>query len=93
MTPGIVFLFTHCGIRQENPDYFRFNFNNNWNFSITDDSMLSVPEGKTWTLVNLPHTPVIEPLVVNNQWQGICWYKKKFTIPSEYDNKLIVCPV
>jgi len=38
----------------------------------------------------LPHTPRIEPLVVNNQWQGICWYRKNFTIENIYKGKKIV---
>jgi len=32
--------------------------------------------------VFLPHTPRLEPYLVNNQWQGICWYKRNFRIPK-----------
>lgn len=35
-----------------------------------------------WSKTNLPHTTQIEPLIVNNQWQGITWYKKTFNISS-----------
>lgn len=32
--------------------------------------------------VFLPHTPQLEPYIVNDQWQGICWYSKQVDIPS-----------
>ena len=35
--------------------------------------------------VMLPHTPQIEPLVVNEQWQGVCYYFRSFSI--EKNNK------
>jgi beta-galactosidase len=41
-----------------------------------------------WESVALPHTPHIEPLTVLHQWQGICYYKKNFTLP-ETPNKPI----
>lgn len=48
-------------------------FNDAWEFSM--DSLAS-----TWEKVVLPHTPKIEPLIVNNQWQGDAWYKKRFSV-------------
>jgi len=32
--------------------------------------------------VFLPHTPRLEPYLVNDQWQGICWYRKTIRIPE-----------
>lgn len=44
-----------------------------------------------WQSVNLPHTPKIEPLVVNNQWQGIAWYQKTLVVdPKWKDNKIFI---
>ncbi|MEM6339201.1 MAG: glycoside hydrolase family 2 TIM barrel-domain containing protein, partial [Pseudomonadota bacterium] len=45
--------------------------NKDWNFQIGDTI-----DNSDWSKVNIPHTPKIEPLVVNNQWQGVCWYRK-----------------
>ncbi|MEM6362368.1 MAG: glycoside hydrolase family 2 TIM barrel-domain containing protein [Bacteroidota bacterium] len=43
----------------------------NWEFS--SDSL-------SWLNTKLPHAPRIEPLVVNEQWQGDLWYKKSLQI-------------
>jgi beta-galactosidase len=42
-----------------------------------------------WQLVNLPHTPKIEPLIVNDQWQGTSWYQKQLKIDSKWKNNKI----
>lgn len=65
-------------------------FNDSWKFLLVEDeanyskeySAVNVDD-KEWTPVSLPHTANIEPLLVNDQWQGICWYRKKFNI-SKY---------
>ena len=36
--------------------------------------------GQDWMVVDVPHIPKIEPLVVNDQWQGSMWYKKQLDI-------------
>lgn len=57
-------------------------FNEGWMF-IRQDSAISdrilpgnIPNHK-WEEITLPHSAVIEPLVISGrQWTGICWYRK-----------------
>ncbi|HSP40441.1 MAG TPA: glycoside hydrolase family 2 TIM barrel-domain containing protein [Gillisia sp.] len=57
------------------------NFGSNWEFQRLEDSL------KGWETVNIPHTVKIEPLVVNDQWQGIARYRKTIDITSLNDQK------
>ncbi|NLH24738.1 MAG: hypothetical protein GX474_09555, partial [Bacteroidales bacterium] len=51
------------------PDYFKVqDLNTGWEF-------WKDQEPEATREVFLPHTPQLEPYVVNNQWQGICWYR------------------
>ncbi|WP_281990656.1 glycoside hydrolase family 2 protein [Aquimarina aggregata] len=68
--------------------------NKGWKFSIIDETkdldtdIKSIGfDDSTWKTVNLPHTANIEPLKVNNQWQGICWYRKILYLPKDGKNK------
>lgn len=69
------------------------NFNKNWSFKMVKDSINErllfedVKENLNWQLIELPHTPRIEPKIVNNQWQGISWYKKHFTLNEKMKDK------
>jgi beta-galactosidase len=57
------------------PDYFKVqDLNTGWEF-------WKDQEPEATREVFLPHTPQLEPYVVNNQWQGICWYRKVVDIP------------
>ncbi|MBN1950181.1 MAG: DUF4982 domain-containing protein [Bacteroidales bacterium] len=64
--------------------------NGDWYFLI-DSSGASSPdelrEQMQWTRISIPHTPRIEPLVVNDQWQGTCWYRKELEYKPEYKDK------
>ncbi|GAA3617259.1 glycoside hydrolase family 2 TIM barrel-domain containing protein [Flavivirga amylovorans] len=70
--------------------------NSNWKFKRLETSNLSEKgyedtdfDDSDWELVHLPHTAHIEPLVVNNQWQGVCWYRKSIDIPNFTEDKKV----
>ncbi len=78
----------------------KINFNGDWKFyraenSVVDGSLLHLIayDDSAWEDVRLPHTAHIEPLVVNNQWQGNCWYRKRFAAPEKLDDKKVFIEV
>ncbi|NEV93822.1 glycoside hydrolase family 2 protein [Psychroflexus sp. YR1-1] len=60
-----------CKNRTEGFQRTESSFNSDWAFTKDSTSL-------KWETVQIPHTPEIEPLVVNDQWQGDAWYKKTF---------------
>ncbi|MFI3280493.1 MAG: glycoside hydrolase family 2 TIM barrel-domain containing protein [Rikenellaceae bacterium] len=67
------------------------SFNNGWRFSLAenianspDDTKIAAAsfDDSSWSSVALPHTAHLEPILVNDQWQGICWYRKEFKIDN-----------
>lgn len=62
------------------------SINSDWKFIIDTTNSLffgSDFDDSNWEIVSLPHTPKIEPLVVNKQWQGIAWYRKHIFIEKK----------
>ena len=59
------------------------NFGSDWTFTKDSTSL-------NWEKITIPHTAQIEPLVVNNQWQGNCWYQKKFDIERVENEKVLL---
>ena len=92
----ILFIFSCSGQNTEstsmNPRIVD-NFNHDWEFFIDStgykDPYELVHSGNDpgWEQVSIPHTPRIEPLVVNDQWQGDCWYRKSFRYRDEWNNR------
>ena len=62
----------------------KVNFGSDWEFKREEKTTSG------WEKITIPHTAKIEPLVVNNQFQGNCWYQKKFTVPNSKNKKVAV---
>ena len=92
-------LLISCGANKRTEFRRDVNFNTDWKFTLLDSIQSENEENfatekfvdDTWEKVSLPHTAHIEPLVVNNQWQGICWYRKNFKLdPADKDKKILI---
>jgi beta-galactosidase len=73
------------------------NFNQGWRFERTDASTPVTTQSffdpkindETWELVNVPHTVRLEPWNASGgqNFQGICWYRKHFTVEDGWKGK------
>ena len=61
----------------------KINFGSDWEFKREE-------KNANWEKVTIPHTAKIEPLVVNNQFQGTCWYQKKFKVANSNNKKVFL---
>lgn len=71
-------------------------FNSNWQFIKNADTTINnqlfsfVDKTLQWEDISLPHTANIEPVIKTaQQWQGICFYRKFFTLDKADANKHI----
>jgi len=91
-------LFVICiavaGCQESVPlNFEKQKFNEEWLFFLLEEGayedqfLLQDFNDSGWEAVTIPHTPRLEPLVVNDQWQGTCWYRKKFKLPPELKNR------
>jgi len=87
------------------PPFSTTKFDDGWEFIRLDNSPaptgisapanqdlsqeLSTLSDKTWDKVTLPHTAFIEPKDVTDSWQGICYYRKTFTVPADAKGKRV----
>lgn len=68
------------------PRAYEIPLNQHWQFVKAD----TLPnDAAAWQDVSLPHTPRIEPMLVNEQWQGIAWYQRHIERPAEWQHKSI----
>lgn len=61
----------------------KVNFGSNWEFKREENN-------SNWEKITIPHTDKIEPLVVNNQFQGTSWYQKKFKVTNAKNKKVFL---
>jgi beta-galactosidase len=70
-------------------------FNKDWGFFKADTVNLFPGEvikmgSAKWERISLPHTASLEPLVMKEQqWTGICWYKKSFIVDRRNEGRHI----
>jgi len=93
----VIGLVISCSVDSERFFQRDIIFNDGWKFLRVDSAQTEFKmslqdvdfDDETWESVTLPHTARIEPLIVNDQWQGICWYRKTFRINSKQKSKKI----
>ena len=69
----------------------RLDFNPGWRFQRGDsaEGFAAELDDRSWDSVSLPHAARVEPLVTgppgsdSYQWQGVCWYRKRFVLRPE----------
>ncbi len=78
----LIFLFSIGNIKSQTRT--KVNFGSDWEFKREEKT---TPD---WEKITIPHTAKIEPVVVNNQFQGNCWYQKKFKVPNSKSKKVFL---
>ncbi|HTF98406.1 MAG TPA: glycoside hydrolase family 2 TIM barrel-domain containing protein [Cellvibrio sp.] len=67
------------------------HYNSDWEF-FRSDKVLELANAQAhsdWEKVKLPHTPKIEPLIVNDQFVGDAWYKKTINTTEDWKGKQV----
>jgi beta-galactosidase len=85
-------LLIGCKERDRHENRLKISMNPEWKFirdTLADDLYRTDIDDSHWQTVDLPHTARIEPLVVNDMWQGTAWYRKHFTVDKETIGKKV----
>ena len=88
----LLLVIISCNTKNDN-SIDAISFNDDWFFkmadstAVLDETYLINTDFYKWNSITLPHTPKIEPKIVNNQWQGVSWYAKKFNLANENKGK------
>ena len=77
----LVFLFSVGNINSQSRT--KVNFGSDWEFKREESN-------SNWEKITIPHTAKVEPLVVNNQFQGTSWYQKKFNVAYSKNKKVFL---
>ena len=70
-----------------------YNFNEGWRFLLGDAAGAEAPafDDSQWPVVCAPHTVQLVPAEASGgrNYQGVCWYRKHFTVPADMLGKLV----
>ncbi len=72
------------------------DFSDGWRFHLGDESGAEAASftDSAWESVTLPHPARLEARVTNKsdqqQWEGICWYRKSFTLPADAVGQVVL---
>ena len=70
-----------------------YNFNDGWHYLLGDAKGAEAVDydDSAWDVVSTPHTARLEPSEVSGcrNYQGICWYRKQFIVPTDLQGKEI----
>ena len=70
-----------------------YDFNEGWRFCLGDVSGAEAVgfDDSRWEVVCAPHTVQLVPAEASGgrNYQGVCWYRKHFTVPSDMSGKLV----
>lgn len=78
----------------ENSGRVVYNFNDGWRFHLGDVTQGEAVDmdDTAWEIVCVPHSVELEPAEASGgrNYQGVCWYRKHFTVPEDMANKDII---
>ena len=97
------FLFCHiqfCGAQSvaglfplEGSGRVVYDFNEGWRFLLGDaeGAASASYDDSAWPVVSAPHTVQLVPAEASGgrNYQGVCWYRKHFTVPADMAGKLV----
>ncbi len=79
---------------QSNSGRVVYSFNDGWRFMLGDvaDGGSMDLDDSSWQVVCAPHSVQLEPADASGgrNYQGVCWYRKHFTVPSDLSGKNII---
>ena len=71
-----------------------YNFNEGWRFLLGDaeGAEATAFDDALWEVVCVPHIDRLEPSEASGgrNYQGICWYRKHFTVPEDMADKQVI---
>ena len=71
-----------------------YNFNEGWRFKLGDVANADAVafDDSKWEVVCAPHSVTLVPDGASGgrNYQGVCWYRKHFTVPQDLDGKQII---